>query len=56
MYMMDVNFIGDDNKFASGVLQYFIVLCRALAAQIALELPSITVLTKCDLVENKENL
>ena len=24
MYMMDINFIGDGNKFASGVLQYFL--------------------------------
>jgi hypothetical protein len=24
MYMMDVNFITDNNKFASGILQYFL--------------------------------
>ncbi len=43
MYMMDVNFIADEGKFLSGILQ-------ALSAQIALELPSTTVLTKCDLM------
>jgi ribosome biogenesis GTPase A len=31
-------------------------LPRALSAQIALETPSITVLTKCDLVPNAEGL
>ncbi len=43
MYMMDVNFISEESKFLSGILQ-------ALSAQIALELPSTTVLTKCDLL------
>jgi len=42
MYMMDVTFIHDDTKFLSGFLQ-------SLSIQIALELPAITVLTKCDL-------
>lgn len=23
MYMIDVNFVGDQNKYASGILQYF---------------------------------
>jgi hypothetical protein len=43
MYMMDVNFISEESKFLSGILQ-------ALSAQIALELPSTTVLTKCDML------
>lgn len=53
MYMIDVNFVGDQNKYASGILQYFYCNFRSLSAQIALELPSITVLTKCDLIEDQ---
>ncbi len=49
MYMMDVNFIADESKFLSGILQ-------ALSAQIALELPSTTVLTKCDLIEDQSQI
>jgi hypothetical protein len=36
MYMIDVNFISDNNKFASGILQYRFPNIRALSAQIAL--------------------
>lgn len=46
---MDVNFIADESKFLSGILQ-------ALSAQIALELPSTTVLTKCDLIEDQSSI
>ena len=46
---MDVNFTSDYNKYTSGILQ-------SLSTQVALELPAITVITKCDLVENQENL
>lgn len=49
MYMMDINFISDQTKFVSGMLQ-------ALSTQLALELPSITVLTKCDLIKNQHIL
>jgi GPN-loop GTPase len=44
MYMMDVNFIFERSKFLSGMLQ-------ALSIQITLELPAMTVLTKCDLIQ-----
>ena len=47
LYMLDVTFIGDDNKFISGVLM-------ALTAMISLGLPHITTLTKCDLVKDKK--
>ena len=50
MYMMDVNFIFEENKFLSGMLQYASPYRRALSIQITLELPSMTVLTKCDLI------
>lgn len=36
MYMMDVTFIQDDNKFLSGFLQYPIPYARSLSVQIAL--------------------
>ena len=49
MYMMDVNFLFEMDKFLSGSLQ-------ALSIQMTLELPSITVLTKCDLMKDKEKL
>lgn len=49
MYMMDVTFIQDDSKFLSGFLQ-------SLSVQIALELPAITVLTKCDMIDDKEKI
>lgn len=49
MYMMDVNFISEESKFLSGILQ-------ALSAQIALELPSTTVLTKCDLLQDQSKI
>lgn len=26
MYMIDVNFIGDNNKYASGILQYIYII------------------------------
>ncbi|KAL0585389.1 hypothetical protein ABG067_004921 [Albugo candida] len=47
VYLIDSLFISDINKFISGVL------C-SLSAMIQLELPHINVLTKCDLVDEKE--
>ena len=44
---IDSLFIADANKFISGVL------C-SLSAMVQLELPHINVLTKCDLVDEKE--
>ncbi|KAG7401884.1 hypothetical protein PHYBOEH_009464 [Phytophthora boehmeriae] len=47
VYLIDSLFIVDPTKFISGVL------C-SLSAMVQLELPHINVLTKCDLVEEKE--
>ena len=49
MYLVDVTFISENNKFLSGMLQ-------ALAAQVSLELPGVTVLSKCDLMVDREKL
>ncbi|EAR85433.1 ATP-binding protein (macronuclear) [Tetrahymena thermophila SB210] len=49
MYMLDVTFISDNSKFISGVLQ-------ALTAMISLGLPHITVLTKCDIIQDKKQI
>ena len=49
MYMLDVTFIGDNKKFISGVLQ-------ALTAMMSLGLPHLTVLTKCDIIQDKKML
>ncbi|CAH0493923.1 unnamed protein product [Peronospora farinosa] len=46
-YLIDSLFIVDPTKFVSGVL------C-SLSAMVQLELPHINVLTKCDLVDDKE--
>lgn len=43
---MDITFISDSGKFLSGTLQ-------AIASQIALEVPGITVLSKCDLIQER---
>lgn len=43
---MDITFISDSGKFLSGTLQ-------AIASQIALEVPGITVLSKCDLIQDR---
>ena len=56
MYMMDINFIFEQSKFLSGMLQYLEIWFRALSIQITLELPSMTVLTKCDLVKDQEKI
>lgn len=47
LYQIDSLFIADPTKFISGVL------C-SLSAMVQLELPHINVLTKCDLVDEKE--
>ena len=47
--MLDTTFIYDDSKFTSGVLM-------ALSAMMSLSLPHLTVLSKCDLVEDKKLL
>ncbi|GLD91820.1 hypothetical protein PINS_up000353 [Pythium insidiosum] len=47
VYLIDSLFISDPTKFISGVL------C-SLSAMVQLELPHINVLTKCDLVDEKE--
>jgi hypothetical protein len=47
VYLIDSLFIVDPTKFISGVL------C-SLSAMVQLELPHINVLTKCDLVDEKE--
>ncbi|KRX06905.1 P-loop containing nucleoside triphosphate hydrolase [Pseudocohnilembus persalinus] len=47
MYMLDTTFLSDNQKFISGVL-------TALTAMMQLSLPHLTVLTKCDLIENKD--
>ncbi|KAF1335520.1 Gpn-loop gtpase 3, partial [Globisporangium splendens] len=47
VYLIDSLFIADPTKFISGVL------C-SLSAMVQLELPHINVLTKCDLVDEKE--
>jgi len=49
MYMVDVTLLQDERKFTSGLLM-------ALACTMNLELPHITVLTKCDLVPDKDLL
>ncbi|RMX64366.1 hypothetical protein DD238_002595 [Peronospora effusa] len=49
VYLIDSLFIVDPTKFVSGVL------C-SLSAMVQLELPYINVLTKCDLVDDKELL
>jgi len=49
VYLLDVNFLSDDSKYLSGLLM-------ALSASMTLELPSFTVLSKCDLVEDKAAL
>ncbi|CAI5720638.1 unnamed protein product [Peronospora effusa] len=49
VYLIDSLFIVDPTKFVSGVL------C-SLSAMVQLELPHINVLTKCDLVDDKELL
>jgi|JI6StandDraft_1071083.scaffolds.fasta_scaffold68081_2 hypothetical protein len=46
---MDITFIGDNSKFLSGMLQ-------ALAAQISLEMPGVTVLSKCDMIKDREKV
>ncbi|EGR30935.1 hypothetical protein IMG5_121020 [Ichthyophthirius multifiliis] len=47
LYMLDITFIADNCKFISGVLQ-------ALTAMVSLGLPHLTVLTKCDLITDKQ--
>lgn len=49
VYLLDVNFLFDHSKYMSGLLM-------ALSASMTLELPSFTVLSKCDLVEDKAQL
>lgn len=49
VYLIDSLVIGDANRFISGTL-----MC--LAAMVQLELPHVNVLTKCDMVEDKEAL
>jgi GPN-loop GTPase len=47
VFCVDVTFMGDTSKFISGSL-------LSLSAMIALELPHINVLTKCDLMDQEE--
>ena len=47
VFCVDATFMGDTSKFISGSL-------LSLSAMIALELPHINVLTKCDLVDKEE--
>ena len=47
MYMLDTTFMNDNSKFISGCLM-------ALSTMVSLGLPHLTVLTKCDLVVDKE--
>lgn len=47
VYMIDITFINQNTKFISGLLS-------ALSAMISLALPHLNVLTKCDLVKNKD--
>lgn len=47
VYMLDTTFIQDNIKFVSGVLM-------ALCSMVNLNLPHLTILTKCDLVGNKD--
>lgn len=47
--MVDSTFLSDEPKFFSGILM-------ALSIMMNLELPHVTVLSKCDLVEDKQNL
>ena len=46
VYMLDITFVLEGDKFISGVLM-------ALSAMMQITLPSITVLSKCDLVQGK---
>eukprot|EP01055_Gregarina_sp_Pseudo9_P002249 Gregarina_sp_Pseudo_9__2248@NODE_2582_length_945_cov_8_200883_g2367_i0_p1_GENE_NODE_2582_length_945_cov_8_200883_g2367_i0NODE_2582_length_945_cov_8_200883_g2367_i0_p1_ORF_typecomplete_len272_score33_09ATP_bind_1/PF03029_17/9_6e86PduVEutP/PF10662_9/0_31PduVEutP/PF10662_9/0_1GTP_EFTU/PF00009_27/0_00012SRPRB/PF09439_10/0_00025AAA_33/PF13671_6/0_00034AAA/PF00004_29/0_0017AAA_16/PF13191_6/0_015AAA_16/PF13191_6/86Zeta_toxin/PF06414_12/0_0012AAA_5/PF07728_14/0_0012AAA_22/PF13401_6/0_093AAA_22/PF13401_6 len=47
IYCMDVSFMSETNKFLSGAMS-------ALSAMIMLELPHINVLTKCDMLNEKD--
>lgn len=47
--LVDSTFLSDESKFFSGILM-------ALSTMMSLELPHLTVLSKCDLVEDKKNL
>jgi GTPase SAR1 family protein len=49
VYCVDSTFVTDAAKFISGQL-------TALSAMVQLELPHVNVLTKCDLLPNKDNL
>lgn len=49
VYCLDAAFCGDAGKYVAGCLS-------ALAAMVALEAPHINVLTKCDLIQDKERL
>ena len=53
--LVDSTFLVDEPKFYSGVLMYP-RLTRALSTMMSLELPHLTVLSKCDLVEDKSSL
>lgn len=46
IYILDSTFITDDTKFISGVL-------ITLASMLNLSLPHLTILSKCDLIEDK---
>jgi GTPase SAR1 family protein len=46
VYLLDVSFAGSEDRLLSGLLQ-------ALAAVVALELPAMTVLSKCDLAQDE---
>ena len=45
--MLDTTFMNDNSKFISGCLM-------ALSTMVSLGLPHLTVLTKCDLIVDKE--
>jgi hypothetical protein len=45
--MLDITFIQEEDKFVSGILM-------ALSSMMMLNLPHLTVLSKCDLIGNKK--
>ncbi len=58
IYCMDITFLNDCQKYISGSLVYSPVITisyRSLSSMIQLELPYITVLTKCDKFPNAES-
>ena len=49
IYMLDITFIQEKDKFVSGIMM-------ALSAMMMLELPHLTVLSKCDLLGNRKTI